>query len=80
MNYKPVMREASAATGIFYNKQIKQVLDRLERRSLIDSKLVFEVYYYFYTVVHLILQNANIYKMVRQLYDEFRKCTNTISV
>lgn len=47
-----------------YSEQIKQTFERLERRDFFDSKIVFEVYYYVFTLAHLLLQNINIYKTV----------------
>jgi hypothetical protein len=44
--------------------QMQQVFARLEKNDMADSKVMFEIYHYVYTIAHLLLQNLNIYKTV----------------
>eukprot|EP01022_Parablepharisma_sp_SALTPOND_P004438 TRINITY_DN120300_c1_g1_i1.p1 TRINITY_DN120300_c1_g1~~TRINITY_DN120300_c1_g1_i1.p1 ORF type:complete len:221 (-),score=0.25 TRINITY_DN120300_c1_g1_i1:649-1230(-) len=60
MNYKALHRDEPQ--NMLYTGQIKQVFNRLEKQDFFDSKVVFESYYYLYTLFHLFLQNLNIYK------------------
>eukprot|EP00826_Nyctotherus_ovalis_P027396 TRINITY_DN2141_c0_g1_i23.p1 TRINITY_DN2141_c0_g1~~TRINITY_DN2141_c0_g1_i23.p1 ORF type:complete len:157 (-),score=28.40 TRINITY_DN2141_c0_g1_i23:64-534(-) len=49
--------------------RIKEVFDRLEKQDTLMNKQLFEVYYYTYTILHLLLQNYNIYRTELYAYN-----------
>ena len=45
-----------------HTKEISKVFQRLENKNIFSNKLLFELWYFLYTVLHLLLQNFNIYR------------------
>jgi len=48
--------------NVLSSARIKEVFGRLEKQDGMMNKQVFELYYYVYTMLHLLLQNYNIYR------------------